>query len=96
MEDSRKIYYIFKANLVGLGIDSLMWVTLAAAFGSFVGHKTWIHEHAIAAFSMATLLTFVMILLELFGTIKKNRTAMIISLLIRSIRWIVGILAILR
>ena len=88
--------YNFKANLVCLGIDSLFWVTLAAAFGSFVGHRYYIHGHAIAAFSMVTLMTFVMILLELFGTTKKNRISMIISLLLRSIRWIIGILAILR
>ena len=60
--------YNFKANLVCLGIDSLLWVTLAASFGSFVGHRYYIHGHAIAAFSMVTLMTFVMILLELFGT----------------------------
>ena len=60
--------YNFKANLVCLGIDSLFWVTLAAVFGSFVGHRYYIHGHAIAAFSMVTLMTFVMILLELFGT----------------------------
>ena len=88
--------YNFKANLVCLGIDSLLWVTLAAAFGSFVGHRYYIHGHAIAAFSMVTLMTFVMILLELFGTTKKNRISMVISLLLRSIRWIIGILAILR
>lgn len=88
--------YNFKANLVCLGIDSLLWVTLAAAFGSFVGHRYYIHGHAIAAFSMVTLMTFVMILLELFGTTKKNRISMVISLLLRSIRWIIGVLAILR
>ena len=88
--------YNLKANLVCFGIDSLLWVTLAASFGSFVGHRYYIHGHAIAAFSMVTLMTFVMILLELFGTTKKNQISMIISLLLRSIRWIIGILAILR
>ena len=88
---SSKICTISNVNLVCLGIDYWMWVILAAGFGYFYQHVSYAYVTEIfSAFAMATLMTIAMIVLELFGTTKRNQIAMAMVLLIRCLQVIIG------
>ena len=80
---------IMKANLVFLGIDVILLIIMANAYGKRLDSGHWRDNISIwTYFLMANLLSVPMLAVELYGTSKKNLMTMVVSLTIRCIRFL--------